>query len=171
MAGLFGDAPNRLMRETWKSIGIDALAQEIYAILQLEDTKNSGTVETTQQADAPSNIIRQSPFSSIPAITITRKAADGSSTTTTIDSTGVNTSTTSPLGVVTDTTGGGGGLPGVITGGSGNTYEVLVTTTAGTRTVTATQIQIAAGESIPIGSGCLVVQVGSLYFIQVPVWM
>lgn len=71
---------------------------------------------------------------------------------------------------------GGGGTPGkILSGGPGATYSVALyangISAASTGTVTATQMQIEATETIPADTWTPVFQVGSAYFIQVPVWL
>jgi hypothetical protein len=38
-------------------------------------------------------------------------------------------------------------------------------------TVTVTQIQIDPSQTIPVGTPVIVIQVGSNYYMQVPVWL
>lgn len=70
---------------------------------------------------------------------------------------------------------GGGGTPCKVVSGSGSTYTVTLypdgsTGEAGSN-VTATQMQIASGETIPAGSWGFVTKLGSSYFMQFAVWL
>lgn len=72
---------------------------------------------------------------------------------------------------------GGGGTsvyPGKVTGGSGasytvNVYEGGLSNDPISRTVK--QLQIDAGETIPVNTWALVAKVGDDYVMQVPVWL
>jgi hypothetical protein len=66
---------------------------------------------------------------------------------------------------------------GQIVSGSGSTYRVKLKSNG--QTVTATQLQIAADETIPAGTWTPVITISTqngtstvqTYYIQVPVWM
>jgi hypothetical protein len=66
-------------------------------------------------------------------------------------------------------------VPGQISSGSGNTYNVNLfengSTSASTRTVSVKQLQISGSETIPSGTWVVVYQVGSEFFMQTPVWL
>ena len=63
--------------------------------------------------------------------------------------------------------------PGIVTGGSGNTYTMTIYTSglggSGT-SVTVTQLQITSG-TIPTGTWALVAYVNGAYYMQVPIWL
>lgn len=62
----------------------------------------------------------------------------------------------------------------VVTGGSGDTYEVSVYKnglTLAPVTATAKQLQIHPTETIPAGTWTIVVQSDGGYYMQVPVWL
>jgi hypothetical protein len=65
-------------------------------------------------------------------------------------------------------------VPGKVLSGSGSSYVVALygsgSLTSVTKTVSVTQLQIATGETIPVGTWAPVMKVGSKYFFQVPVW-
>lgn len=65
----------------------------------------------------------------------------------------------------------GNAFPGLVLSGSGSSYQVLVTTSTGAITVTATQMQIASGQDIPADTAAIVVRTGNTYRLQVPVWL
>lgn len=67
--------------------------------------------------------------------------------------------------------GGGNAFAGYVVSGTGFTYVVRIFTEAGTKDVTVTQLQIHGSETIPAGTGCIVVKTGSVYYMQVPVWL
>jgi hypothetical protein len=65
-------------------------------------------------------------------------------------------------------------MPGVVQGGSGDTYSVTVYpkgTGAAGQTVTVKQLQINSVETIPAGTWALVTKNGGAYTMQVNVWL
>lgn len=78
---------------------------------------------------------------------------------------------------------GGGGVPGkVLSGGPGDTYQVEIYpgglsvlnqdgSIQGATVVTAKQLQIDSGETIPAGTFALITKAGGVYYMQVPVWV
>lgn len=73
--------------------------------------------------------------------------------------------------------GGGNAFPGYVLGGIDDDYTVSIITPAGSEVVNATQLQIASGEQIPVGTGCIVVRIintetgVTTHYMQVPVWL
>ncbi len=69
---------------------------------------------------------------------------------------------------------GGGAIPGIVTGGSGDTYTMTIypdgTDQAG-QSVQVKQLQIDSGETIPVDSWELVSKIGDVYYVQFPVWL
>jgi hypothetical protein len=60
------------------------------------------------------------------------------------------------------------GYVGTISSGSGTTYVVTI---SGLGTVSATCVQIDAGETIPAGTKVLIIKDGSVYKFTVPVFL
>lgn len=61
---------------------------------------------------------------------------------------------------------------GTVVSGSGNTYMVALDPQASPpgATVSVKQIQIDPSQTIPAGTACVVVQIGSAFYMQCPVW-
>jgi hypothetical protein len=61
---------------------------------------------------------------------------------------------------------------GSVVSGSGNAYMVALDpqATPPGATVSVTQIQIDSSQTIPAGTAVIVVQIGSSYYMQAPVW-
>ncbi len=73
--------------------------------------------------------------------------------------------------------GGGSGdstptaFAGTVVSGSGSSYQVSILVSGASQTVSVTQRQIDASETIPAGTSALVVKDGGNYYMQVPVWL
>lgn len=172
-------AAHRLQRQKWKPEQIQAAMEEIFAILQVEDYSTEGEETHLSDGTHPSSSYRGYDFSDFPAISFQRLDRDTGQVLSELAITpdGITVTTHDPDTGETTVAGvgsGGGGFPGeVLSGGPGATYLVRITTSddGDTEDVLATQLQIAATETIPTGTKCLVAQVGEDYFIQVPVWV
>jgi hypothetical protein len=175
---IFGNESLRLLREKWPDANM--LAEELYAIFRALDSQPStqntpAAITSNQQGVAPLTL---TPY---PNDTLLLQFGPQ----------GIDGSMQLINGFPTPVNGqgqqqGGGGDAGTIVGGSGNTYQVQLKSSG--KTVTATQLQIASTETIPVGTSCLVAKVtvsgaqhvgvnqssnvqGAQYFIQVPVWL
>jgi hypothetical protein len=182
--GIFGNQALRLLREKWSSP--NELAEELYAILNSNvpmtltgpvtinnssPTKPALTVRNFGQNDQGVNIqkrpLLQGPnFPPIPGITFPPLGVFGDGTLgSNLGSQGQAQQQQQP---------GGGGFPGkVLSGGPGATYKVAVYQSGlggKPTTVSVTQLQIDPAETIPAGTWAMVSQVGSSYYMQVPVW-
>jgi len=164
---MFGTQAIRLMRESWK--GAQELAEELFAMFQgdIPLEHNAPITITSNTDEAPLTLRAFGDLGTV--ITISRI---GDSGTIVFDGDG-NLQFGDPAGNPIQPPApppqqGGGGFYGRVLGGSGDTYQVLLSNGSA---VTATQLQIEASETIPVDTYAIVVQVGNAYFMQVPVWL
>lgn len=167
---MFGTQALRLLRENWPSA--TELAQELYAIFDDTNPTSSGpiTASPAPGSTQPPLTLNQDPLT-LGAISI--KSGSNNAT---IGLNGgsltfsVNGDSQQPVGG-----GGGGGVPGVVVSGGPGSGPYVVTIyptglSGGTQNVNVTQLSIDSGETIPAGTWTVVTQVGSNYYMQVPVW-
>jgi hypothetical protein len=167
--GPFSYPSYRLLRDDWETIGLVAMAQEIWAILQTAVTFSTGTATNNQTGNAPSTIYNENPVASNSPIVIQNQQT-GAST-----GLGAGTITLDGPGAGVTVNGqalGGGGYPGTVVSGTGNTYQVQINPGSGAelKVVTVTQVQIDPTATIPVGTGVIVVLLGQVYFMQAAVW-
>jgi hypothetical protein len=183
--GIFGDQALRLLREDWANPKM--LADELFAIftstdpmtltgpVTIDNTTNQPGLTVRNFGDGNTSMqIQKQPLPPIPPlppfapiefgpISIVDFLPDG--TIQPLDAQG------NPIIIES----GGGGFPGkVLSGGPGSTYKVNVYKKGINQapiSVTATQLQIDPGETIPAGSWCLVAFTNNAYYIQLPVWL
>ena len=172
---MFGTQALRLLRESWPSV--DMLAQELYAIFQDTNPTSSGPLTINNNTPAGPGMTINNSGGSGSSINLGRNGTpsvnfglgpDGG-----LIITAPSVSSQTPGGQPAPI-GGGGGVPGqVLSGGPGANYQVKIYPTglAGpTKTVSAVQLQIDPGETIPAGTWALVAQAGGNYYMEVPVW-
>jgi hypothetical protein len=168
-------AAHRLLKEKWTPEKIQAAMEEVFAILNIEDTITEGE-EVHEPTDSPGSTYRSYDWSDFPAISIQTLDEETGEVISQLDLTGegITITTTDPVTgeqTVGGVGGGGGGLPGEVLSGTGSTYTVRITTEEGTEDVTVTQLQIDPTETIPAGTKAIVAKVGEDYFMQVAVWI
>jgi hypothetical protein len=175
----FSTETKRMLRDDWDSQGIEVLAQETYALLQLlRNYQSDGSANYYQQGeDAPVNIFQPITVPNSPAITITRydpfttggvpplPGSPGIVDTLTIGPDGIlqNGEPIAADPTVQQITGDDQLAPitlvGTIVSGTGSSYSVRVYgngsnvagATEGT-IINATQLQIASDAQIPSGT-------------------
>lgn len=186
--GPFSYASNRLLRADWTTQGIDALSQEMYAILQTAFTSTNGQSTTNQTPGQTSQIYNQTPDDPAPAVTFTKGddvltlGGDG------IFQNGLPIGDTPSL---TSITGDDGQVPimllGQVVSGSGKNYTVSLwgkdpTSSSPNFTVQAVQQNLDPTAQIP--GGTTVLAIGYIYgpidkttnlypthwFLLVPTW-
>lgn len=191
---MFGTEAIRLLRDDWKVPKM--LAEELYAIFQAPDTTTSGLTATAPAGVAPITVTPNTLGSYAPALSFGGNAGD--------PAIGWNPNTGQmqfdapggfnftfpgpdgqpvnyPIGPTSDNqqqdTSNGLSMPGQITGGSGNTYQVdvyLNGLNGNKKNVTVTQMSIDPNATIPTGTWTTVVQSGTKsnlsYSMMVPVW-
>jgi hypothetical protein len=160
--GIFFGQRHRLERESWRGpSGAERLAKEILSIFSIQETVIDGPLKIVPNPDDPAN--------TTPPLTIDLPTGSDTTTVIKINQDGGETGFVGP-------TGGGGGdqtvvgiLPpgpsdkvfpsfmmiGQITAGSGSSYTATVWPygVAGTGyVVSVTDLQVAASESIPVGT-------------------
>lgn len=188
--GPFSYASNRLLRADWTTQGIDALSQEMYAILQTAFTSTNGQSTTNQTPGQTSQIYNQTPDDPAPAVTFT-KGDD----VLTLGAGGIfqNGEPLTGSPTLENVTGDKGAqvpvmLLGTVLSGSGQNYQVSVwgldpTSNSPSMTVPAVQMNLDPTAQIP--EGTLVLAIGYIYgpldkttnlypthwFILVPTWL
>jgi len=169
--GLLKDEAIRLLREKWPNASM--LAEELFAILNSDlPTGIDGPLTIDNQSpDQPALIIRQ--FGDSPIDIVVQRPGQPGGLPSEEDQ-----ETVSPAEPTTTTTisGGGGAAPGQGVSGTGAVYQVALYEQGlaqdSTRTVTVTQLQIDAGDTIPAGTWVIVFGAGDgTFFMQCPVWL
>jgi len=162
---VFGTEALRMLREQWQNATL--LAQELYAIFTSDSpvpitspVSVSGTANPTNPAPL------QITLGDNQGITVNHGATQ---TTFSLDPNGnlqQQTGLAGGTGVIKPIA---GGLIGTVQSGTGSTYQVKLQGTG--QVVTVTQLSIDPTETIPAGTPVVVVQVGSAYQMQTPVWL
>ena len=166
----FGSETYRLMRDDWASQGVNVFSQEVFALMQLLTNFNTtGTATYNQQTPTAPLTVNQ-PFSlgAAPAIVINKLDQNGNPIAAeqiAIGPAGV-TQGGEPIG------GGSSSFPGVVqSGGPGSSYIVKITLEGGvTENVSVTQLGIDPTATINPGTACIVIQLGTAFFMNVPTW-
>lgn len=152
----------RMLREDWPTA--TELAEELYAIFSNDKIPITTSVPIQSSAGSTGQ-----PFATLtgysPGDTIFKIGPNDNSTNITVQQ-------------IIDLVGGGGqapqaasppaGFAGVVLSGTGNKYSVKLSDGS---IVIVTQLQIAAGETIPAGTGAVVFKAGGKFVMQVPVWL
>jgi hypothetical protein len=194
---MFGQEAIRLLRDDWKVPKM--LAEELYAMFQAPDATANGLTATAPAGVAPITIgasaagnyspafsfgggsgdaaigwnpsTGQVQFASPSGFTFTFPGADGLPQTASI---GPNTNDPGNLANPPEQ---GGAMPGMVTGGSGSTYQVTVYPeglNGSSESVSVTQMSIDPNATIPPSTWTTVVKNGTgskaSYAMMVPVW-
>lgn len=165
---MFSEEALRLLREVWPDANM--LAEELYAIFSSVNLplEHSGPL-TLNNPNGPGAGITMPGYNPGDQI-LSIPQANGDAFTITLGNNGLI------LGGGTLTFPGSGQQQqqsaatvflGTVVSGSGANYKVKI----GTQTVSVTQAQINSDETIPAGTKAFVLQTGSTYSMQVPVWL
>jgi hypothetical protein len=168
----FNSETYRLIRDDWSDQGITTFSQEVWALMQLLQDYNTTGTSTYNQTSPTAPVTINQPFNlpASPAIVINQLDQAGQPI-------AAEQITIGPDGIMQggepiEAVGGTGGFIGIIGAQvSPSTYKVTLTTAGGALVVTATVGQIDPSATIPAGTSVIVVQVGTVYYFQVPVWM
>lgn len=163
---MFGAEAIRLLREDWPNATM--LAQELYAIFQdsVPASTNAPLTANSSNPDQAPLVVNQFGNGGL-SISFNKGQGGGiqinDGVPQLVDKNG------NPVG------GSGGGVPGKVLSGSGSgPYQVQIYPaglSGTTKTVSVTQLQIDSSDSVPANTWTIVNQVGSNYYMQVPVWL
>jgi hypothetical protein len=160
----FGTEALRLLRENWASPLL--LAQELYSIFTSDSPIPITSPVAVSGTGNPANPAPvQITLGDNQGITLTHGA---NTTSFSLDGNGNLQQQTGMAGGSGAIKPIAGGLIGTVVSGSGSTYQVAI---KGGPTVTVTQLSIDPSETIPAGTPAVVVQVGAVYYMQVPTWL
>lgn len=173
----FGEQSIRLLRDDWETTKM--LAEELFAMTAgSQEPLPTLDVQPTTEGQPYFNLSNYSPGDTIFSITGRSGEPFGGFTIENGDLVFLPAETGDPPASVPskskkddEQATGANCFPGIVVGGSGSVYNVSITTSGGTKTVSVTQLQIDPNEVIPPGTAALVVKVGGKYSMQVPVFL
>lgn len=173
----------RILRQKWKPEQIDALAQEVFAQFNTQADQTTVGPQTVDTTATPGPALTLQPNQTDPRPTqnsqdpgmVIQTPGDGGGTTTLTTGGDITYQENPPMqggtGVGKPNPPAPGFAPGTVISGAGDTYQVSIPTPKGPAIVICKIVQIDPTETIPAGTGLILVRMGKTYYAQVPVWV